>query len=388
VTETPPTPGQLLEAALAYASWGWKVVPLHDMSDHGRCSCGRDCGNSRGKHPRYAKWQEEASDNPSIIRDWWRHAPYANVGVKLGTCSGIVAVDVDPPNGEDTLRAISGGDLPPTMTVATGKGRRLLYAIADGLDREPQTVPLKDETGETVRCQGGNSGAQCVLPPSWHYAGRQYRWQAGQWPGSPAGRIAPMPTWLVRLMCPPERPRPAASPPPDPTSPFAEFNLRGDWWSDVLEPAGAKPCRSGRGGVEYVTRPGKDGGISASLGFVKAQDGTPALYVFSGNWPGLAADRSYDKSGALCRLAHGGDFASCARALAAKGYGRDRDPASMTLPQKVVYLERRVRQLEDKLKALANPATTWDQSQVQELGKRVLDLALRVRKLEKPAGGA
>ena len=83
----------------------------------------------------------------------------------------------DPPHGEAVLRELSGGDLPPTAEMVTGKGRRLLYAIPDGLEVEPRTVVVEGPDGtEGVRLQGGATGAQCVMPPSAHHSGNAYRW--------------------------------------------------------------------------------------------------------------------------------------------------------------------------------------------------------------------
>ena len=40
-----------LDWALAYASCGLHVFPLHSMHN-GRCTCGRDCGRDAAKQPR------------------------------------------------------------------------------------------------------------------------------------------------------------------------------------------------------------------------------------------------------------------------------------------------------------------------------------------------
>ncbi len=40
----------LLEAALAYAEYGWAVLPLHSV-ENGNCSCRKLTCKSPGKHP-------------------------------------------------------------------------------------------------------------------------------------------------------------------------------------------------------------------------------------------------------------------------------------------------------------------------------------------------
>lgn len=321
----------LLTAALDYAARGFLVVPLHgvtfppgfvaDGKAVGRCTChNADTCDSQGKHPRIMAWQTNASSDPEMIRAWWKKWPEANIGVKLGSGSGVVSVDVDPPGGEDLLARLADGDLPPTLEMMTGRGRRPLYAIPDGLESEPDTAILCDESGhEAVRLQGGTSGAQCVMPPSLHPLGKRYRWLDGHSPADIAPAV--MPPWLVNLMAPPEQPKWAdTGRTTQRTMEGDSFNQRADWWEHVLEGTGAKKS-GGRGEVEYVTRPNKKGGISATLGFYKAKDGTPALYVFSGNWPELPARRCYDKFGAFARLHHGGDFSAAGKAAAAAGLG-------------------------------------------------------------------
>lgn len=318
----------LAAAALAYASLGWQVVVLHELRADRTCSCGKDCGNSRGKHPRLPAWQDRATDDLAAVADQWAAFPRSNVGVRAGSGSGIVGVDVDPPRGEEFLAAVSGGDLPPTLEMTTGKGRRLLYAIPDGLEAEPRTVCFQevDEHGkkvEAVRLQGGTSGAQFVLPPSRHYLGHEYAWVPGRGPNDVLP--APMPGWMVAEMC---RPQQAVWDGPeevrkaDPDAPWTVFNRgdKGDSWHAWLTRWGYKPA-GGRGDVRYYTRPGKDAGVSVSVGHYRAKDGTPALYTFSGNCPDLPGSKCFDLFGAYARVKFGGDFARAGSELARAGYG-------------------------------------------------------------------
>jgi len=192
------------------------------------------------------------------------------------------------------------------------------------------------DSQETIRLQGGATGAQCVMPPSMHYLGHRYEWIRG--PEQYA--IALMPQWLVVEMCRPKQPDwndAGDRRPIDGTEPWSAFNRgeKGDNWHKwLVEDWGYKPA-GGSGDTRYYTRPGKTGGISVSVGHYRCRDGTPALYTFSGNCPSLPGAKCYDLFGAYTRIEHDGDFQKAARWLLDRGYGQRR-----------VSLEERVRRLE------------------------------------------
>lgn len=77
-----------LETALAYAGFGWRVIPLHSPLPGGGCTCGKATCGKAGKHPRIAAWQRDASVDPDQIRAWWKQWPEANVGLLMGQASG------------------------------------------------------------------------------------------------------------------------------------------------------------------------------------------------------------------------------------------------------------------------------------------------------------
>jgi len=115
----------------------------------------------------------------------------ANIGGLMGAESGLVAVDVDGPAGEDALQELSGGDLPDTWEYQTSPGRRrLVYALPAGV-----TLPsLKPRPQLEVLA----NGRQAVLPPSLHPSGHRYQWLPGRDPWT-FGPAAPAPEWLLRL---------------------------------------------------------------------------------------------------------------------------------------------------------------------------------------------
>jgi hypothetical protein len=100
--------------------------------------------------------------------------------------------------------------------------------------------------------------------------------------------------------------------------PGDDFNRKASW-DDVL-PDGWKKVRE-NGDVTYLRRPGKDIGVSATIGYCKSDRAGPKLYVFSTNAEPFEAERSYTKFEAYALLQHGGDFKAAAKKLARQGYG-------------------------------------------------------------------
>lgn len=74
-----------LQAALAYASWGWHVLPLIQND----------------KRPACAHGVHDATTDINQITAWWTQNPEYNIGIAAGEKSGIVVFDIDPRNGGD-----------------------------------------------------------------------------------------------------------------------------------------------------------------------------------------------------------------------------------------------------------------------------------------------
>ena len=186
VSESP----QLLRAALDYARRGWPVIPLHSPTARG-CSCGRADCQSVGKHPRTRNGSKDGSRDPAAIREWWRRWPDANVGIATGPESGILVLDVDGAQGEESLIDLAqrGHILPDTYTVRTGSGGQHLYfAWPKGADVRNSARKLAP--GLDVRGAGGLVAA----PPSLHKSGARYEVNES------ATDPAPCPEWLLSLI--------------------------------------------------------------------------------------------------------------------------------------------------------------------------------------------
>ena len=148
----------------------------------------------------------DATDDQDVSRARWRRTPQANIGAATGRVSGFWVLDIDIPDGPESLAALEAdhGPLPITIEASTPRGGRHLYwRHVDGIRNSAGRIG----TGLDVRGEGG----QIVLPPSVLANGRCYRWiKTG------AATFADAPDWLVKsALPPPPPPRAEPRPPPD-----------------------------------------------------------------------------------------------------------------------------------------------------------------------------
>jgi len=316
----------MLEAALAYAAFGWRVFPLHHPVGSG-CSCGKaGCGNV-GKHPRYhdhdlAHGHNSASADPEQIARWWRRWPQANIGLAI---DDMVIVDVDPRNGGhltfDDLEA-EHGKFPSTIESLTGGGGRHLFYQDPGDSLHCATDALGP--GVDIKTCGG----YVVLPPSLHASGQRYEWEASSHPSDTP--LAALPEWV---------------PVEDQTEDDPETGQRrsmddytgsrvGDEYNRKITRAEVRALLTEQGarlvhsanGVDYFCRPGKVGkSYSGTLGHLPGN----RLRSFTPNWPMFPPKKGgYQPFAIYTYLKHQGDFKAALKALADLGYGRNKSDAS------------------------------------------------------------
>jgi len=189
----------LLDAALEYASYGWKVVRLHYVKPDGSCSCSRgaDCPQkSRGKHPMGKEWQNLATDDEETIAEWWAATPDANIGILLGPKSGIIDIEFDDEAGREFADRVLKECYTPTYK--SGRSVHRLFRYTDQLPAV--TVPhingLEFRLGQTTK------GAQSVAPPSLHWTGVRYQWLPGLSPQEV--EVAEIPEHVLLMLQNPE----------------------------------------------------------------------------------------------------------------------------------------------------------------------------------------
>ena len=150
-----------MDAALLYASLGWRVFPLKPK-----------------KKDEYLvkSWKEDASNDEATVREWWTKHPNANIGLCTG--NGLCVIDVDdkpdkhPVLGSDMLRdwEMEHGDISETVCAQSGTGGMHYYFdVGDTHISGCQS----DTIFIDLRCDGN----YIVAPPSIHPdTGKPYTW--------------------------------------------------------------------------------------------------------------------------------------------------------------------------------------------------------------------
>jgi len=158
---------RLMKAALEYARRGWYVFPCNPRNKapnigRDKDQAGNDIPNSGGLY--------KATRGENQIRAWWQLWPNAMIGVRMGTASGVWALDPDAPkksgepDGRENWKALQAGygACPPTHTHNTpGGGQHLLFLWEDDRPVTNGEGALKG-LGINVRGEGG----YIIVPPS------------------------------------------------------------------------------------------------------------------------------------------------------------------------------------------------------------------------------
>ena len=210
-TESSANP--LLAAALRYAGRGLKVIPLHEVTPSGACSCAGKDKCSAGKHPRTQHGLKDATTDPVLISKWWKFSPNANVGVVTGPESGVLMIGPDGPQGITDLDALAtlNGGLPPTAHAKSGSGGQHYYF------RWPTDARKfgnkQNHRGTKIDVRG--SGGYFVAPPSRNATGA-YEWLDERDP-------AEAPAWLLDWIAAKDAPRTSGEPGGEDPAQSAEY---------------------------------------------------------------------------------------------------------------------------------------------------------------------
>ncbi len=314
---------KIIEAARAYLSAGITTIPI--MLDG-------------SKAPALRSWRGFITEPPTLAQldRMFAKAEPCGLAILAGVTSGkLEIIDFDLadrfPMFAELANAIAPGLLDRLPVVKTPNGFHVFLRAPniEGNQKLARTLEHHGAKKSNVSIETRGEAGYVIAPPSpaeVHPSGVLYVHHAG-----PA--IVDVPTLtaaerdalisiarsLNEVADAPKEERTAAkakpSKPGEGTKPGEDFDARATWF-EILEPHGWEALRT-IGDKTYWRRPGKrDGGISATTGHCGSK-----LYVFSSNAHPFESDRAYNKFTAYGRLNCGGDFATAARELRAKGYG-------------------------------------------------------------------
>jgi hypothetical protein len=196
-----PTDNPILTAAIAHARKGRAVFPLYWPLPDGRCGCRNSNCDRVGKHPTTPHGLKDASTNPEIVFDWWQRWPDANLGLRTGSASGLVVLDVDGDVGNNSLKKLTDqfGPFPSTTQSKTRRGEHFLLQYPQGIEIKGSVGKLGP--GLDIRAEGN----YVIVPPS-RYIGGRYEWVNRQ-------PLAPIPQWLLSKLISPVTQRSSDTPP-------------------------------------------------------------------------------------------------------------------------------------------------------------------------------
>lgn len=179
---------------LYYAERGWRVFPIAPHSKQPLFPSAHEKGNPcKGECGRPGHGLHDATNDASILREWWARVPNANIGLATGKASGFFVYDVDPEHeGNKTHEAHiqKHGAMPKTIMSQTGSGGNHYLFKMPELDIRNSSGKL----GAGLDTRG--NGGYIVAPFSIHPNGNEYKWL-----NQPSRtELAESPEWLLKML--------------------------------------------------------------------------------------------------------------------------------------------------------------------------------------------
>jgi putative DNA primase/helicase len=188
-----PQPPNISDEWQAAINRGWSVLPLCPKGPRAKqplISCVKDeAGHTTGKLEHdTAGWKYYQTHRPDAetLARWETKWPDRNIGIATGATSGIVVLDVDGPDGEESLAKM--GTLPRTPCVKTARGQHHYF-------RHPG-CHVGNFVGQRPGLDFRGDGGYVVGAGSVHKSGHIYQWivTPEECP------LAEMPQWLLDLV--------------------------------------------------------------------------------------------------------------------------------------------------------------------------------------------
>lgn len=294
------------------------------------------------KSPMLAGWRKYSIDLPidALVESWFGGDTVVGIGVCPGPASGnLVVLDFECKNGKSAYHEWIE-KLPPELVawlakcpmVKTPSGGRHVWVRLDS----PQSGGrLARYANGTTKVEVRGEGHQVLAPGcplSCHKSGEPYIFERFGWITTPCESI-PADVWAAWLQYSTEinewsapdfsgsAPERQVGPVSD-DAPGTDFNRRGTWEETGLFDAGWKWVRKPADDRGLICRPGKDEGVSASVGMVTSKEnGWPLFYCWSTSVGEFVSEKPYSRFAVFAILKHKGDFQAAAKALAQSGYG-------------------------------------------------------------------
>ena len=311
----------VLEIARYYVSQGLSVIPV------------KADGSKAPMLNGWRKYSAEIADD-ATLSTWFAGANLVGIGVVPGPASGnLVVLDFEHRDGEsayvewvqrlpEELRTMVQ-EL-PTVSTPSG-GRHIWIRLPEAQHGARLARYGNGKTKIEIRGEGHQVLAP-GCPAECHASGQLYGWAIE----SPVRELE-LEEWntLVEWCCQcndfqaneQPRDRDTIGTPAGEDSPGNDFNKRGTWAETGLFDAGwswAKRVADDRG---FLTRPGKETGISASIGMVSSRDkGYPYFFAWSTSTD-FAAETPYSRFAVYAAIKHKGNYGEAAKELARAGYG-------------------------------------------------------------------
>lgn len=311
------------------------------------------------KKPVY-KWEAYQDRLPTEqeLRSWFRGMIRGIAAIGGSVSGGLECIDFDEAGlfakWVDDVSLVDAEVLKKLVVVQTpATGRAHVWfrsehcAPSHAVARRPATAEeLQKKPTEKIkkRIETRGEGGYAILPGSpahTHATGRPYQYHPLSIGDLTAVQQITAEERELLLRCaaaynqyaePPKNQLPPTRSKGPSLSPGDDFDRRGSW-QDVLEPHGWQLER-GTWEDGRVIRPGKDRGVSATIGHCRGREGEPLLHVFS-TAAGIELG-SYGKFRAYAQLSHGGDYGKAAFELARRGYGEQR-PQQQAAPTPIKF---------------------------------------------------
>lgn len=300
-----------MTSPLALAALGWHLCPMESRSKNPGSILGKD-------------WPSKCSNDTDVISTWPQGC---NIGVLLGSKSGIIDLEFDDDQGEMLIDSWleDCGDV-KTPSYRSAKSVHRLFQWDDRFDVEGAKFGFMG-----VEFRFGANKAQSVIPPSIHESGASYEWIV-----SPEEcEVAQLPELIYKQFLnmkatSEKRTAKAATVDARYTEGDSLLTKARNYleqrytWEELLAADGWKFCRN-RGEAQDWWRPGKSrGSISATVNF----GGSKTLRVFSTSVAGLKPESSFDKFAYLCATKFNDDPVAAAFGLCPEDVlGRKQQPA-------------------------------------------------------------